>query len=301
LVVPAFRYGITNNWDVGLAIPIVNTFVRVRNTVALVVEADRSNARYRYRRDAQGTVIADAQGVPIADFFDPTTNQPVPLPSVRFVRSQRQGVVRKAAGSATGVGDITLRTKYRFWPTETGGAAVGLNLLLPSGEENDFHGTGETRISGQVAASHVFGDWFEPHLNLGIELSADDVDRSSFFYAVGATGLLVEKLGVVVDIIGRNEFGRLSVQIPDTAIFKKWALNKSPKDCTADQPCTAREIRSPFFALPIERNEIVDFSFGLRYPLGTWGSIFFSGIIPLNNDGFRATFIPSAGVEYSFL
>lgn len=28
--------------------------------------------------------------------------------------------------------------------------------------------------------------------------------------------------------------------------------------------------------------------------------VFFGGIVPLNDDGFRADFIPSGGVEYTF-
>jgi hypothetical protein len=59
-------------------------------------------------------------------------------------------------------------------------------------------------------------------------------------------------------------------------------------------------VSSFIFPEPIKRNDTIDFSFGLRYVLGSSGSIFFGGIIPLNDDSFRADFIPSGGLEYTF-
>lgn len=58
----------------------------------------------------------------------------------------------------------------------------------------------------------------------------------------------------------------------------------------------------PFFPPPVEikRNDIANFSFGLRCALGASSSAFFGAVVPLNNDGFRPDFIPSGGIEYKF-
>jgi hypothetical protein len=57
---------------------------------------------------------------------------------------------------------------------------------------------------------------------------------------------------------------------------------------------------SEVLPIKIQRNDIANFTFGLRYALGTAGSVFFGGVVPLNDDGFRADFIPSGGIEYTF-
>jgi hypothetical protein len=204
--------------------------------------------------------------------------------------------------SATGIGDISLRAKYHAWQTEDGGASLGLNLLLPTGNEKNFHGSNETHVSPFLFVSHVFAERFEPHLNMGLDFNADDVDRSSFLYAVGATLLVWEGFGLMVDFIGRSEFGKLPVRIPQAGLLQGLSLDKDVDTCTTEQRCAAVNLPTSFSAFPgsIKRNDIVDFSFGFRYVIGAAGSIFFGGLIPLNGDGFRSDFIPSGGIEYTF-
>ena len=298
IFVLSLRYGLTENWDVGLTLPIVDTFLRVRNENKPIVDVDSSRASFFFTRNAQGQI---SRGLGFVD----VTGKPLKLGEIPFVKSQRDPqLLARAADSATGVGDITLRTKYHLWHTESGGAAVGLNLQLPSGEVKDFHGTDETHLSPFLYLSQVLWDRVEPHLNVGVDVNADDVDRSSFLYAAGVTVLIGTKLGLVVDFLGRSEFSKLQVQVPEEGVYSGLPLNRAPNSCTKEQPCALDNsrgfIKFPFLPLKIKRNDIADFSFGLRYALGTQGSIFFGGIIPLNDDGFRAGFIPSGGVEYTF-
>jgi hypothetical protein len=300
VIVPTLRYGITNNWEVGLSIPIINTFLRVKNRIEHVADLDPASARLLLIRDAQGT-ITGADG-----FFDPSGRNSIEPTQTPFIRSQRSPeLLAKGAGSATGVGDITLRTKYHFWRSEVGGAALGLNLQLPSGEVRNFHGTDETHLSTFLYSSQVLWKRFEPHLNIGVDFNADDVDRSSFLWAVGGTLLIGTKLGLVVDFIGRSEFGRFPVHIPEQGIYETGVLlDRAPGTCSPEQPCFVNLDRGfisfPFFPEKIQRNDKADFAFGLRYALGTSGTIFFGGIVPINDDGLRADFIPSGGIEYRF-
>ena len=222
-----------------------------------------------------------------------------------LVKSQRSAEsLSRGAGSATGVGDLTLRSKYHLWRSEFGGAALGLNLQLPSGEVRDFHGTDETHLSTFLYLSQVLWERFEPHLNLGVDFNTDEVDRSSFLYAVGGSLQVGTKLGLVVDFIGRSEFGTIPVRIPPEGVVPAGVLGRAPDTCTAERPCfldpDSEVVFRPLFSERIKRTDVVNFSFGLRYVLGTSGSIFFGGIVPLNDDGFRANFISSGGIEYTF-
>ncbi len=304
IAVPSVRYGITGNWDISLSIPIVNTFLRVKNEKVQELDIDLSKAGFLVAVDRNNGRRRNL------DLFADGDNHLIPIDEsegrkrLPHVKAQRSSVARiGAAGSATGVGDIILRTKYHLWHTDSGGAALGLNLQLPSGEVRDFQGTDETHLSTFVYLSQIFGERFEPHLNLAVDFNTDDVDRSSFVYAAGASLLVWSKLGLVVDFLGRSEFAGIPVHVPETGQVKGLVPDVKPDSCTAEKPCTFgldRIQRFSFFPAKIGRNDIVNFSFGLRYVLGTSGSVFFGGIIPLNDDGFRADFIPSGGVEYTF-
>jgi hypothetical protein len=312
VIVPTLRYGITPYWDMSLTIPIVNTFLRVKNGLVRVLDTD---ARVPFRCER---CDVHEKPDPLDVGIDREGNRfGTGTAVVGFWKSRRPPItLSKAAGSATGVGDVALRTKYHFWRTETGGAALGLNLQFPTGEVRNFHGTNETHLSTFLYLSQVLGDRFEPHLNVGVDFNADDVDRSSFLYAVGGTLLVGRKLGLIVDFIGRSEFAKFPVPTVSnplefqTAVF----LSKLPATCTAAQPCALKagteftvknrklENQESFFPPPVKlrRNDVANFTFGLRYALGTSGSAFFGGVVPLNDDGLRPDFIPAGGVEYTF-
>ena len=294
VIVPSLRYGLTDNWDVGLTVPIVNTSLRVRSSLSTSVEPFGSE--FRFERDAQGSIGGFG-------FFDTDTDEPVATADLRFIRARRAlANSRKSSGSATGIGDITLRTKYRlpFLQTDKGGAAVGLNLLLPAGDEDDFHGTGDVRLSPFLFMSNVIGERFEPHLNIGFEINADDIDRSSLLYSVGVVVQIWQGLGLMVDIVGRTELSSPE-RLPSEALVSQVRLDRNPDTCTETNPCRVAEtVLNPLFLENPKRNDTIDLAFGLRYALGEQGTIFFGGLIPITDDGFRSDFIPAGGVEYTF-
>jgi hypothetical protein len=294
VVVPTLRYGIADKWEASFSLPIVSTYLRVRNETIRI--ADLATLR---GRGPQGVVFTDPSGRPI-DFSLPPDELFRQL--FQFAKSTRPPAsLSKATGSATGVGDLLLRTKYQFWQNGFGGAALGLTLQLPTGSARNFHGADQTHLLTFLYLSQVFKERFEPHLNLGIDFNADDVDRSSFLYAVGGTLLLEKNLGVVIDFLGRSEFGRTPIHTSSKNKVTEGSLDRAPKTCTTALPCFLKDERSfPVFPVSIKRNDIANFSFGLRYVLGASGSVFVGGIVPLNSDGFRADFIPSGGIEYIF-
>ncbi|HXG19762.1 MAG TPA: hypothetical protein VNN62_11920 [Methylomirabilota bacterium] len=296
-IVPTVRYGVTDRLEIGLSIPIVNTFLRVSNELVRVVDLDPSSARFLFARDQHGNEI------PIG-FVDLAGN-PLDFSRAPFVKSLRpSSSLRKAAGHATGIGDIAVHAKYHLWRNGLGGAALGLNLQLPSGEVRNFHGTDEPHLSTFLYLSQVLWSRLEPRLNAGLDINVDDVDRSSFLYTIGGTVLVDKKLGFIIDFIGRSEFSRLSTRISKKGIYQGAALIGNPRTCTHERPCFINvakgPIEFPFFPERIKRNDIVYFSFGFRYALTASGTIFFGGLAPIGNDGLRADFVPVGGIEYTF-
>jgi hypothetical protein len=294
VVIPTLRYGVTDQWDISLSVPIVNTHLKVRTEAVRLVDVGTVRAL-----GPQGVRFLDPAGSPI-DLNVP--DEELSRRLFQFVQSRRRpALLSSASGSATGVGDIVLRGKYQFWQSGFGGASVGLNLQLPTGEARNFHGTVQTHLSSFLYVSRVMGERFEPHLNLGVDFNVDDVDRSSFVYAAGGVLQIGKQLGLVIDFLGRSEFSGFRVDPRANDKIGVGALDRRPEACSAKQPCHVSG-GGTFSVIPvnIRRNDIVNFSFGLRYGLGSQGSLYFGGTIPLNDDGFRADFIPSGGLEYTF-
>ena len=122
---------------------------------------------------------------------------------------------RSIDDSKTGVGDLQLRTKYHLLSRNGFNLASGLNLRLPTGDEDDFQGLGDTTLTPFFSVAQEYGR-FDFHLAAGVEINADDTDRSRVRYAAGVTAGIIEPLAFLVDVIGHSNVTdqELSVTVP---------------------------------------------------------------------------------------
>ena len=65
-------------------------------------------------------------------------------------------------------------------------------MSVPTGNEDDFQGTGTTRVQPSLVLSKVFHERVEPLVNFGADINANDVDRSALRWAVGVTAQLLD-------------------------------------------------------------------------------------------------------------
>jgi hypothetical protein len=233
IVSPSVTYGITADLDVNLTLPIVHT--------ALDLTADTEVP------DPRWPTFMLPPGSPLA-----TTD------------------VRSADASSTGVGDLLLRAKYLIRRGAPVDLAAGVGLSLPTGNDDDFQGTGTTRVLPGLIASRTLAGRVELLANAGIDLNADDVDRSIVRWAAGATLTVRDGLALPVVFLGAHE---LSAQSDPIAV--------------------------PFF-FQIERNDLYDASVGLRWRFADAGVVSANALVPLNREGLRADVVPTAQVEYNF-
>jgi hypothetical protein len=203
-----------------------------------------------------------------------TTHSTVPDPRFpQFALPPGEGFpvdVESLSDAAVGIGDVLLRAKYVLARTRWVDVAAGLGVSLPTGEQNDLQGTGTTRVQPELVLSHVFAGRVEALLDVGMDYDASDVDRSVVRWAVGGTYQALDQLSAALVFLGRNELGAQSDPIP-----------------------------TPFF-FQIERNDIYDVSFGLRWRFADSGFMSLNGIFPLNQQGFRAVAIPTLEASYAF-
>ena len=174
-----FTYGLLDNLDVNIDIPVIRTFAR--STVTELTLDPRFEAVLPPGFDTGPNIVE------------------------RFA----------ARESSVGIGDIRLRSKYLAFSGPVRVAGL-LDLILPTGSPGNFQGAGFTRVGTFLIASGTITDVIEPHAQAGVEFNADYLDKSQARYAVGVTAQLGSVAAATVDFIGRSEFGALE-RIPNSA------------------------------------------------------------------------------------
>ncbi len=186
--------------------------------------------------------------------------------------------------SELGVGDLFLRGKYRLLVSSWARAALGLGLRIPTGNEDNFQGTGAVEVTPLLHVSH---DPFPlgPHLRLqpyisgGVNFDADDVDGSEGRWGVGLDCAVRDRLTIAIAVLGRHAFSRLG----PPGLFDFDRVDGSS---------------APLFGWDSDRPDFYDLSVGGRLRLWRDTIMAFGNVIlPLNDDGFRADLIPLFGLE----
>jgi hypothetical protein len=172
--------------------------------------------------------------------------------------------------SAEGIGDLLIRAKYTLLRTAPCDVGAGLAVSVPTGESQDFHGTGNAHVQPIIILSRVVARRFQPLLNVGADVNTEDPERSSVRWAAGASVELINPLTSTIVFVGRHE---LSEQV--------------------------EKISLPFF-FQVERNDILDAAVGVRYRFGDNGILSANALVPLNSDGLRADVIPTVEIGYAF-
>jgi hypothetical protein len=168
--VASATYGVTENLDLSIAVPIIHTEIRL-------------------------TGIASINRIGTAP----------PRPNLHAFENGTDTLTVHAGDESTGIGDIVLRAKYNFLRTDPVLLAAGLDLRLPSGSVDDLRGVGTPVVSPVFIASSrpFFG--FSPHLNVGMHLSGNtDKADHEFFYNVGFDWSVVKPVTLVFDVLGRR-------------------------------------------------------------------------------------------------
>jgi hypothetical protein len=266
----SFTYGLLDNLDVNIDVPVLLTYARsaVQETLPDPRCLDLS-ADCRLARDTLG---GDNNG-----FFM--------LPE------------QVSRDSSLGIGDIHLRTKYA--PIANPVRLAGLlDLALPTGDAADFQGTGDTRIATTLIASKDLFSFLEFHTQGGIEFNVNDVNKSQARYAAGFTAQVASFAALTVDFLGRSEFGA-HARIPNAGRLP--AVRKIDGVDTLVQPLDELTNDNNFKGRPlfvdIKRNDVLDLAVGGRFAIGERAMILANFLVPLNQDGLRSNFIPTISVE----
>jgi outer membrane putative beta-barrel porin/alpha-amylase len=160
------NYGVLDNLDVGIAIPIVRIDMKVKGVATINRTGTDGNTQIHRFQDGSDTMTVEAKD------------------------------------DSTGIGDIVLRGKYSFYRQKDLGLAAALDLRLPSGDENNLQGLGTVRARPFfIVSGKLLG--VTPHANVGFDLGDTSKLDDEFFYTMGFDWAVIERVTFAFDVLGR--------------------------------------------------------------------------------------------------
>jgi outer membrane putative beta-barrel porin/alpha-amylase len=252
-------YGVTNDLDVSIAVPYITTDI--------VVTSDATVRRI-------GTTT----------------------PEIHFFRAVDDSIgdrrIYTAFGHASGIGDITIRMKQAIKKSPKNGIALGIDLRLPTGDENNLLGTGAPAVQPFVAWSATYGT-FAPHLNLGYQWNgsstlAGDIEAGVSedlpdvaVYALGAVVAVHPRVTLALDVLGRYIIDSPRVHLEDFV---------------------ALDGHSVYPNIAFDTGSINELSSAVGLKINLAGRLLLNTnlLMRLNSGGLRDKISPLVGVEYAF-
>jgi hypothetical protein len=270
-------YGVTNQIDASLTIPIENIRTSISSNVNIV---NNSNS-------------------PI-HFFDNRTD--CGTATTNCLNQQFS-----SAGQASGIGDMTLRIKATVWKGEQAALALGAVIRVPTGDSLNFLGVGAAGFEPFFAWSRAAR--ISPHALVGYQTNGSSVlagdattgakDRlpSQVNYSGGFDARVTKRLTAAVDLIGREIFqvqrlSRTTFTEPAACMLQPPFPNCAPPFQTPNT--------DPALAQSTGSVNLSDLSVGGKFlPLS---NLVFTGnvLVKLNDGGLRSTVVPLVGISYTF-
>lgn len=276
------NYGLTSRWDLGVAIPV--------SRVELEATADADIVRL-------GTAF-----LPLVHTFQ--TGSDVSRRTFTDARS------------ASGIGDIVVRSKYNLWQEGATGFAAALDLRLPTGDEAELLGTGAAQGKIYVIAS-TGNERFAQHFNVGYTVSGrtdpsqfvavDDLDVQAEVqqallptdappdevnYTAGVEFAATDRLTLLGNLVGRTlrNVGRLELQDKTFTYQPQGAPQAQPL-----QSATFREFEARQGNLTLGLGAL-----GFKYNVGSRLLLTGHLIFPLTESGLRSRLTTTFGLDYAF-
>lgn len=238
--------GVTDGLDLSLAVPVVH-------------------ASFQGRSQAQIFPF----GATAVHFFSGTPEAPV---------------LRATAatfGSATGLGDVTVRLKANFKPDESLAFGFLADARLPTGNEDDLLGAGSASFRAVGIVSARFGD-FRPHLNLGAQVRGKG-RPDAIAATVGFEQPMSGWATLLVDLLGEWETGGVQSRLPAATTYQF--------------PFT-RIVRPT--NIPDIGDDRLAGALGFKFRMARGPTFVANALVPLSRGGLQPAVTWTTGLEFNF-
>ena len=257
-------FGVTSDLDVGIAIPVIN--VNLNGTADAVINS------YTYAR------LGEALHFFGGDSVNPILETKVPYDA-----------------SASGLGDIAVRLKYAFLHQRGFDGAALVDIRLPTGNEDNFLGTGKTDLRVTGILSRKFQD-FTAHLNFGYEKRSADFQSDRIDFALGFDKKVISSLTFALDVLGTIDINT------DKAIKLFPGTGTILDEVIQNGTVIGQNVRHiPLSNIPDRNNDdTYSLSTGFKYAPSDHSIILANILVPLSDGGLRASVIPTVGFSLDF-
>ncbi len=204
--------------------------------------------------------------------------------------------ISEGTASATGLGDIALRSKVRLYQRGQGGVALGVDLRIPTGDPEAMLGAGVSRTLVSGIWSTTAGA-FAPHASFGFEYwgkafqvydpllqASIDAGRHGVAYDAGVEWAATDRLTVNGELMGRtlNEGGRLD--------YRDLAMLPNPFGITSASVATV-DPRG------LHRISVAT---GIKWNFSGTALLTANILVPVNDQGLRDHLTPVIGLDWGF-
>jgi hypothetical protein len=239
-------FGVTDWLDLSFAVPIVD---------------------FQLRGSSVGTMTPSTD--PAFHFFGGTQDDPgLTANSQTF-------------GQTTGLGDIAMRLKALLVSGENWDLGLLADARAPTGDEENFLGTGEWNVGGLLIISGQFSD-FSPHANVGYEYRGGKLEQDQVELITGFDQKLADWATLAVDLLAAFKVGNQQLVFPQPVTYESPFVR-------------AVEVTN----IPNTRDDIIDGSLGFKFQTGAGLIIITNVLVPLNDGGLRSGVTPTIGLEYT--
>jgi hypothetical protein len=177
-------YGLADNFDVGLVVPIVSTSLHGSS------EAN----------------IIPFGGPTAAHFFAGTPSNPV------------LSATRDVDGSALGLGDVAVRAKLGVHQSPRSNVALLGEARFATGNANELLGSGEFSARGLAILSTRIGA-FSAHGNTGFLYRAGNIANNAVLGTLGFDQLLTDHVTLAADLVTEMQVGESKLHLPPPVQF----------------------------------------------------------------------------------
>jgi hypothetical protein len=194
--------------------------------------------------------------------------------------------------SASGLGDIALRGKVHVFAGARGDVALLAEARLPTGDEENFLGSGSSSFKFMFITSGQWGG-ISPHLNLAYDRRSSDYERDQVELTWGFDQKATDDLTIVVEWAGEFDMGDEidELKFPELTAIGEY---EGPDGNTyATQYVTPSNIPNR------SADNILSSGVGLKYTPNPKMTLIANVIFPLNDGGLRSSWIPTIGLSIS--
>jgi hypothetical protein len=257
-----FTYGATDQFDLGVAVPLVKVDMLAQSNAVV-------------QRLATSLCCVHIH---------------------EFVGGGSTAIIQQS-GSASGLGDIVARGKFRILRAPQGALAISADVRLPTGDERDLLGTGVTQVKGALIGSihfnpvsvHLDGGYNWAAKKGGVKTVPDSID-----YNLGLDFAVHPRLTLAAELVGRV------VRTADVVLTQNqtYTAQQASANLTTFTPVSA--VFPRLVVNPVTNQNRMLGSVGLK--INPFGNLLvtINGLFKLDNKGLQDKFTPLVGLDYSF-